>query len=246
MRLGKSSNPAVADVRLKRIAETETYASDVPMTIEGTLNKTLILFGIILLTGFVGWTYGQASSSLMWLGLGGGLVLAFYTIARPQHSPYTAPAYAAFEGLALGAISAYFEAAYSGIVMQAIGLTLGIFFVMLLAYRSGKIRATPKFRKGILIATGGVFFFYILNFVAGMFGGGVSLFNLGWMGIGIQLVIIGIASLNLILDFDNIERGAKAELPKFAEWYLGFGLVITLVWLYLELLRLLALIAGRD
>ncbi|MEA2042390.1 MAG: Bax inhibitor-1/YccA family protein [Bacteroidota bacterium] len=246
MRLGKSSNPAIADAKLRKIAETREYTSDRAMTIDGTLNKTLIMFGIILATGYLGWTYGQTSSTYIWTGLIGGLILAFYTIARPHHSPYTAPVYAAFEGLMLGAISGYYEAAFNGIVMQAVGLTLGIFFVMLFAYRSGTIRATPKFRRGMMVALGGVIVFYVLNLVAGFFGGGVELHSMGWMGIGIQLVIVGIASLMLILDFDNIEKGAKSNLPKFFEWYFSFGLVVTLVWLYLEILRLLSFFLGSD
>ena len=246
MRIGRSSNPAVAEARLRHIAQAEEYSSDKVMTIDGTLNKTLIMFGILLLTGYFGWTYGAGSTGMIWTGVIGGLILAIVTIARPQYSPYTAPAYAAFQGLAVGAISAFYASLYDGIVMQAVGLTLAIFFVMLMLYRSGTIRATPKFRKGMFIALGGVLIFYVLNLIAGFFGGGVSLFNLGWMGILIQLVIVGIASLMLILDFDNIEKGAKAGLPKFAEWYSAFGLVITLVWLYLELLRLLALLSGRE
>lgn len=246
MRIGRSSNPAVAEARFKDIAQTREHTGEGVMTINGTLNKTLMMFAIILGTGYLGWTYGAGSSTMIWTGVIGGLILAVITIRKPEYSPYTAPAYAGFEGLALGAISAFFNAAYDGIVMQAVGLTLSIFFIMLLLYRSNVIRATPKFRKGIMVATGGVLLFYVLNLVAGFFGGGVSLFSLGWLGILIQLVIVGIAALNLILDFDMIEKGAKAELPKYAEWYSAFGLVVTLVWLYLELLRLLALLSGRD
>lgn len=246
MRFARSSNPAVAEAKLKHIAQSKEYASDEAMTINGTLNKSLIMFGVLLATAYLGWTYGAGSSGMIWTGIIGGLILAIVTIMKPHYSPYTAPAYAAFEGLAVGAISAVYASFYEGIVLQAVGLTLAIFFVMLLLYRSGTIRATPKFRRGMMIALGGVMVFYVLNLIAGFFGGGVSLFNLGWMGILIQLVIVGIASLMLILDFDNIEKGVKAGLPKFGEWYSAFGLMVTLIWLYLEILRLLALLTGRE
>jgi uncharacterized YccA/Bax inhibitor family protein len=159
----------------------------------------------------------------------------------------TAPIYAVFEGLFLGAISAMFEAMYPGLVMRAVSLTFGVFFIMLLLYRSGTIRATQKFRTVILAATGGIALVYFVSFIAGMFG-----VNFGFMtgnsmmSIGFSLVVVVIAALNLILDFDMITRGADAMAPKYMEWYGAFGLMVTLIWLYLELLRLLSKIASRD
>jgi uncharacterized YccA/Bax inhibitor family protein len=117
---------------------------------------------------------------------------------------------------------------------------------MLVLYKTGVLKATPKFKKGVIIATGGVFFFYILNMIFSLFGGGISLFNLGIVGVLIQLVIVGVASMNLILDFDSVEKGAEQGMPKFMEWYSGFGIMITLVWLYFEMLRLVALLSGRN
>ena len=176
----------------------------------------------------------------------GGLIVAILTVMKPHLSPYTAPIYALFEGLMVGALSAFYASLFDGIVIKAVGITLSILFIMLVLYKTGTLKATPKFKKGVIIATGGILFFYILNFVFSFFGGGVSFFKLGLIGIGIQLVIIVIASLNLILDFDSIEKGIESGMPKYAEWYGGFGIMVTIVWLYLEILRLLALLSGRD
>jgi len=175
----------------------------------------------------------------------GGLAIAIFTILKPEKSPILAPIYALVEGIFIGAISAMYSNFYSGIVMQAIGLTLSIFLIMMLLYKTGLITATAKLKKGIIIATGGVMFFYVLNFITSFFGGGVSLFNLGIVGIGISLVIVVIAAMNLILDFDMIEKNIQRGQPKYIEWFAAFGMMITLVWLYVEILRLLALLSRR-
>lgn len=248
MKFNKSTNPVLNVNRFEK-AEAFSKAESGVMTINGTINKTLMLFALLLVTGIFSWksVLANPGSFGMYVGIGaiGGLVVAFVTIFNQRLAPYTAPIYALLEGLFIGAISAFYSTIYSGIVIKAVGLTLSVLAIMLLAYKSGYVRATPKFKRIMIIAIGGVMFFYILNFIFSMMGGGVSLFNLGWMGVGIQLVIVGIASLSLILDFDNIENGAKAGLPKYAEWYAGFGLMVTLVWLYLEILRLLALLSDR-
>ena len=249
MRFGKSSNPVLSKKRFENMqALSETHSE--PMTLNGTLNKTLIMFGLLLISGTFAWNLTKtATFNPMILIIGGaigGLVVAIFTVMKPEKSPILAPVYALLEGLFVGAISARFTMFYSGIVMQAIGLTLSILFIMLVLYRSGVLKATPKFKKGVFIATGGVAFFYIINLIAGFLGGGISLFNLGWMGIGISLVIIVIAAMNLIMDFDMIEKGIDSGQPKYIEWYASFGLMVTLIWLYLEILRLLALIAGRN
>jgi uncharacterized YccA/Bax inhibitor family protein len=246
MKFSKTSNPVFSQNRFDQMAQTRT--SDEVMTVGGAVNKTLLLFGILLLSGAFAWDSvrsGGMGAGLIFPGAILGLIIAIVTIFKPQWSPYTAPAYAFFEGLVLGAVSALYAAYYHGIVIQAAGLTLSILFVLLFVYRTGIIKATPKFKRGIIIATGGVFFFYVLNFIFSLFGGGVSLANFGLLGIGIQLVIVVIASLNLILDFDFIEKGAQAGMPKYTEWFAGFGLMVTLVWLYLEILRLLALLSNR-
>ncbi len=246
MRLGRSSNPTISDKQLNRIARAGSLSNSEAMTISGTLNKSVIMFAILIITAYIGFNYSAGSAGMIWGGLIGGFILAIITTVKPQYAPYTAPAYATFEGILLGAVSAYYNAFFDGIIIQAVGLTMSIFFIMLILYRSQVIRATPKFKRGIIIATSGVVFFYLLNLVASLFGAGLSFHKLGGIGIIIQLVIVGIASLNLILDFDMIEKGAENNLPKYAEWYSAFSITVTLVWLYLEILRLLSLISGND
>lgn len=249
MRFGRSTNPVLSEKRFEKTQILDQVHSE-PMTLNGTINKTLLLFGLLLLTGILSWqwTLSEAVNPmiLIWGGAIGGLILAIVTIVKPERAPTTAPIYALLEGLFVGSISAFYSKFMEGIVMQAVGLTLAILFVMLILYRSGIIKATNKFKKGVIIATGGVAFFYILNLIFGAFGGGVNLFNMGWMGIGIQLVIVGIASLNLVLDFDMIEKSVSTGQPKYIEWFAGFGIMITLIWLYIEILRLLALLANRN
>lgn len=250
MRFGKSSNPVLSKKMFEK-TKTFDYNSDrAVMTLDGTLNKMLILFSLLLITAYFAWNFtlkGTINPMILVAGGGiGGLILAIITVFKPEKSPITTPIYALFEGVFVGAISAMYSQWYEGIIMQAVGLTLSILLIMLLLYKTRIIKATPKFKKGIIIATFGVMFFYVLNFIAGFFGGGVSLFNLGWIGIGISLVIVVIASMNLILDFDMIEKSINSGQPKYIEWFAAFGLMVTLVWLYIEILRLLALLAGRD
>jgi uncharacterized YccA/Bax inhibitor family protein len=175
-------------------------------------------------------------------GFVGGFVVALATIFKPNWSPITAPIYALLEGFALGGISAVFEKTYHGIALQAVGLTLGVLFVMLLAYKTGMIRATQGFKIGVIAATGGIAVFYLVEMVLSFFfhfqfstiNGG------GFWGIAFSLFVVVIAALNLVLDFDVIETGVRGGAPKYMEWYGGFGLMVTLIWLYLEMLRLLA------
>lgn len=248
MRFGKTTNPVLSEKRFENI-HSQTGIFTEPMTLSGTVNKTLLLFLLLLITGSFSWRMTLTGSInpmlLIWTGAIGGLVLAIITIMKPEKSPVTAPIYALLEGLFVGSISAFYSKFYSGIVIQAVGLTLSIMFVMLILYKTGIIKASPKFKKGIIVATGGVALFYILNFIAGAFGGGVDFFKLGIIGIVISLVIIVIAAMNLILDFDMIEKNINSGQPKYVEWFAGFGLMVTLIWLYLEILRLLALLSRR-
>jgi uncharacterized YccA/Bax inhibitor family protein len=217
------------------------------MTIQGTVNKT----GILLLLAFASaawvwqmfYTSGNPSSvgPYVMLGAIGGLIVALVTIFKQTWAPITAPVYALLEGLVLGGASAMFESLYHGIVMQAVGCTFGVLACMLLAYKSGLIRATEKFKTGVIAATGGIMLVYIASIVLGFFGIHVpGIFGNGPIGILFSLVVVGIASLNLVLDFDAIERGAAAGAPKFMEWFGAFALMVTLVWLYLEILQLLS------
>ena len=214
------------------------------MTVQGTVNKTAILLACLLIGS--SWTWGRAMAGgpvqgAMMLGILGGFILALVTVFKKAWAPVTAPIYAVLEGLALGGISALLEVSYRGIVMQAVALTFGTLAAMLLAYTSGLIRVTRGFTLGIVAATGGICIVYLVDLVLGFFGKAVPfLYDNGPLGIGISVFIVIIAALNLVLDFDFIEHGSESGAPKYMEWYGAFGLMVTLVWLYLEILRLLA------
>ncbi|HKV70591.1 MAG TPA: Bax inhibitor-1/YccA family protein [Gemmatimonadales bacterium] len=222
------------------------------MTIEGTANKTGLLLLICLATSSWIWTQTynaidpSAALPWMWGGMLGGLVVAIATTMKPQWAPISAPLYAALEGLALGGISASYATAYPGILVQAVSLTFGTLFVMLLVYRSGAIRVTPRFQKVMLIAVLAILLYYVATMIMGLFGVDTSYFNAGGtLGIGISVVIVGVAALTLLLDFDMIAKGVEQGAPKAMEWYGAFGLMVGLVWLYLEILRLLGKINRR-
>ena len=178
----------------------------------------------------------------------GGLILAILTIFKKDWAPYTVPLYAILEGLALGSISYFYNTQYEGIVLQAISLTVLILFSLLFAYRTKIIKPTENFKLGVFAATGGIVLLYFINFIMGFFGTGISLLspqNSSMMSIGISLAIIVVASLNLVIDFDFIEEGVEKGAPKYMEWYGAFGLLVTLIWLYLEILRMLAKLRSR-
>lgn len=214
------------------------------MTVQGAVNKSLILFGILLLSAGAGFLY--PNPLFMWGGAIGGIILVLVTSFKLSLAPVTAPLYAALEGLFVGSVSAIFAAAFDGIIFQAVTLTLALLFMMLFIYKTGLVKVTEKFRTGVIMATGAVLVVYLLNFVLSMFGVNMPFLHEGGMiGIGISLLIIGIACLNLLLDFDNFERGERAGAPEFMEWFSAMGLLITLVWLYMEILRLLSVLS-RD
>lgn len=245
----RSSNPALGESAFKRITAA---AGAETMTIEGAVLKTFVLLVVTSVSaGFVWSAYfggnQAAAQSAAMVGVIGGLVFALVTIFVPRLSPWTAPLYAVLEGMALGGISALFEVAYPGLPMQAVGLTFGTLFALLAAYRSGLIRATENFRLGVTAATGGIAVYYVVSLVGGFFGFQMPLIHdNGWMGIGFSLFVVVVAALNYVLDFDFIERGAEAGADKRMEWYAAFGILLTTVWLYLELLRLLAKLRSRD
>ncbi len=251
----RSSNPALKPGTFSNPSFMGLAGSDTEvMTIKGTSTKTLILLGVVLLTSFWTWSnmmeafrWGQTPSmTYLWIGLIGGMVLAMVTIFKKTWAPYTAPLYAAFEGLVLGGISVMFEMQFPGIVSQAVFATFGVFAVMLWLYRSKVLRATPKFKLGVMAATGGIMFVYMISWVLSFFGTTIPFIHEGGLlGIGFSLFVVGIAALNLILDFDLIEEGARQGAPKFMEWYGAFALLVTLIWLYLEILRLLAKMQRR-
>ena len=244
----RSGNPALKESTFRGLP---VAAEGEGMTIEGTVNKTYVLF-LLLIVGVAGAVVAEESAlyGLMMLGAIGGLITALVTVFRKQWAPITAPIYALLEGLFVGAISLVMEAAYPGIVLPAVSLTFGTLFALLAAYRSGLIKATENFKLGVAAATGAIFVVYLAQFVLGMVGVQVgvlheAIFGAGWLGIGVSVVVIIVAALNLVLDFDFIEHGAAARAPKYMEWYGAFGLLVTLVWLYLEILRLLAKLRDR-
>lgn len=246
----KSSNPALSN-QIFQNAQQVDHSSGA-MTIQGTVNKTLTMTAILLLTGTFSWgqfaATGNPSAVTPWLVLGGiaGLITALITIFKKTASPITAPIYAGAQGFVLGGLSAIFEAQYPGIVLQATTLTVGTLFSLLFAFKSGLIRATENFKMGIVAATGGIFVVYLAGFVLGLFGISLPIFGNGLFGIGFSLFVCAIAALNLVMDFDFIERGAEIGAPKYMEWYAAFGLMVTLIWLYVEILRLLAKMRSRD
>ena len=217
------------------------------MTVSGTVNKAALSLAILMLTASLTWNMGPGAGVLIWVGVFGGLIAALVTVFKKTWAPITAPLYAALQGLALGGISAAFEANTPGIVSQAVFLTFGTLAALLIAYRSGWIKATENFKLGVVAATGGIFFVYLIGFILSFFGVGIPLIHgSGTFGILFSLFVVVIAALNLVLDFDFIEEGAERRAPKYMEWYAAFGLMVTLIWLYLEILRLLSKLQQRH
>jgi uncharacterized YccA/Bax inhibitor family protein len=251
----RSGNPALNDKTFLDIGSGAVVrTADGAMTLEGTVNKTAFLLVLTLAAAMFTWakSFGGATPSELMpyilLGSLGGLVVALVTVFKKEWARFTAPAYAVLEGLFIGAVSAFFEARYPGIVLQAVGLTFGTMAALLLAYRSGLVRATENFKLGVVAATGGIFLLYMVNFGMRLFGfeGMGFIHEGGWLGIGFSAVVVVVAALNLVLDFDFIEQGVAQGAPKHLEWFAAFGLLVTLVWLYLEILRLLAKLQSRD
>jgi uncharacterized YccA/Bax inhibitor family protein len=256
MPLMKTSNPALGENTFRGMSGGG-YGGLVDaanrMTLNGTVNKTGLL--LICALGTACWTWSMFLKSrdlaevapLMLVGLFGGFIFAMVTSFKKEWAPVTAPIYALLEGLLLGGLSAMMDLRYPGIGVQAVGLTFGTLFVMLLAYRSGLIKVTQKFRMGVIAATGGIFFFYLAQMLLGFLGIQFTSINgSGIIGIGFSLIVVAVAALNLVLDFDFIEQGVQAGAPKYMEWYGAFGIMVTLVWLYIEILRLLSKMRSRN
>ncbi|WP_028590649.1 Bax inhibitor-1/YccA family protein [Paenibacillus massiliensis] len=245
--VGRSGNPTLNDNTFER---DDFYGSHEPMTIGGTVNKAFMTLAILIGAAIVSWTMYFNGYSVGGLIIGGaiaGFILALIISFKPTTAPYLVPIYAIAEGLFVGALSANYEALYYGITLQAALLTMSVFIALLLAYKSRVIRATQNFRLGVFAATAGIALMYLLSFVLSFFGITVPyLHDNSLIGIIISLVIVVVAALNLVLDFDFIERGAEQGAPKYMEWYGAFGLMVTLVWLYLEMVRLLAKLRSRD
>jgi len=246
----RTANPALGDdtfTGFGRVAREEQ------MSIQGTVNKAVLLLMCVFLTAAWTWSLfyrtmsAQAVVPLLAIGAIGGLIVALVTVFKQSWAPVTAPIYALLEGLVIGGVSSVAEAQLPGIVIQAVGLTFGTCLALLLAYKSGMIRASENFKLGVVAATGGIALFYLLSLILGLFGVRISfLYQSGPLGIAFSLFVVVVAALNLVLDFDFIEQGATAGAPRYMEWYAAFGLMVTLIWLYLEILRLLMKLRSRD
>ncbi|MFZ5979635.1 MAG: Bax inhibitor-1/YccA family protein [Candidatus Zixiibacteriota bacterium] len=249
--LERTSNPALTKEVFTRAAQT-TAAGEETMTIGGAVNRSAFLLLLLILAAVYVWMrfvgVENPPSLTPWIlgGTLGGLVVALIIIFVKRSAPYLSPVYAVLEGLALGGISTLMESRFPGIVLQAVALTFGTLLVLLAAYKSGLIKATENFKLGVVAATGAIALIYIATMVLGIFGVNIPyIHESGIVGIIFSLVVVVIAALNLVLDFDFIETGAERGAPRYMEWYAAFGLLVTLVWLYLEILRLLSKIRSR-
>jgi len=248
-----TSNPAFSQDMFAGYDQVYGQPRSMVTTVQGTMSKTFLLLAILSGTGL--WAYhsmgaGQLAGPVIGVSAIAGFILAMVTIFKPTFSPWTAPVYAAMEGVFLGALSQIIEgrlvvnangvqhAPFQGIALQAVSLTVGTLLIMLFLYASGTIKVTERLKTGIVAATGAVCLFYVVSMVLSLFGVAVPLlFSATPAGIGFSLFVVGLAAFNLLLDFDFIEEAARREAPKYMEWYGAFGLIVTLVWLYLELLR---------
>ena len=243
-------NPILKPEALERVENFDGLDSS-SVTVSGTVNKLIILTLVVLFTAFYTWSLAAAGfadkvSLFMYVGIIGGLITAIVTAFNRQISNITAPIYAIFEGLALGGISFYFEHLYKGIVVNAVGATIVTLLAMLFLYQARIIKPTEKFRSIIISATFGIMLFYLITFVASLFGHQSIAHAGGTVSIVISGAICLVAAFNFILDFDFIEQAQQNQLPKYFEWYGAFGVLVTLVWLYIEILRLLSYLNSRD
>lgn len=248
----RSSNPALMTDPFSGFGRTIDITNT--MSISGTVNKTAILLLLALLPAAWTWNLffnggGNAAAVTPWLyvGLIGGFILSLVTIFKKEWAPVSAPLYAVMEGLFLGAISAIFNASYPGIVIQAILLTFATLFCMLAVYKAGIVKATEKFKLGVIAATGGIALVYFVSIILSFFGVNASfIYGNGIFSILFSVFVVIIAALNFVIDFDFIEQGARSAAPKYMEWYGAFALMVTLIWLYIEILRLLSKMNSRK
>lgn len=243
----RTANPALNTKTFGNLAHSGSES----MTLQGTVNKSFFLVALVIMSAALtwtqvfpsGWSQGAQPTVSFWYlpAVIGSMVLALIIIFKKNTAPFLAPAYAILEGVLMGVVSALFEYRYPGIVFQAVLGTAAVFLSLLVVYKSGLIKVTDNFRLGVAAATGGIFLIYMIGFVMSFFGSQIPMIHEGGtVGILFSLVVIGVASMNLVLDFDFIENASDKGLPKYMEWYAAFGLLITLVWLYLEILRLLS------
>ncbi|MDD4203261.1 MAG: Bax inhibitor-1/YccA family protein [Candidatus Omnitrophica bacterium] len=236
----RTGNPALRN-NVFSIANT----TGTSMTIQGTVTKTMILLGCVVFSAMWLWTNNVTNFGIILPSVILGFIFAIATCIKPQWAPITAPIYALTEGIVIGMISILFEKQYPGIVMQAVTLTFGTLFSLLVVYKSGLIKVTENFKLGIIAATGGICIVYVISLIMSFFGVRSFAYSASPIGIGFSIFVVIIAALNLVLDFDFIEQGSQAGAPKYMEWYGAFGLIVTLIWLYIEILRLLAKLQDR-
>ncbi len=247
MALMRTANPAL---NAETFTGTQATSSDAVMTLEGTVQKTAMLLLLVILASSWIWNEARlhAATVLPWTGLAAlaGFVVGLVTVFKKSWAPVMAPLYAVLEGVVLGGISFMFETRYPGIVIQAVALTFGTLAALLVAYTSRLISVTENFKLGVIAATGGIAICYLVDLGLRFFGRSIPMIHeSGLVGIGFSIFVVIIAALNLVLDFDFIEQGSQTHQLKYMEWYAGFGLIVTLVWLYLEILRLLAKTSRR-
>ena len=249
MKLGRSKNPMFTDkaIAKAKVLDGDRYGNnnrggsivEDTMTVSGAVNKTIMLTMVMAAVAF--FSYTSPLSIYMPVGALGAAAVFMFTSWKPHYSPITAPLFALLEGLFVGTISAVYAMQFEGIIFQALSATIGVLLTMLMIYKSGLIQVTQKFRMGVSMAVGAIMLLYLVSWIGQFVGFEIPyLHEGGAIGIGITVVIIVLASLNLLLDFDNFDKGEEAEAPKYMEWYYGMGLLFTLVWLYVEFLRLIS------
>jgi len=248
-----TSNPAFSNETFAGFEQVYGSSRSTTMTVQGTVGKTFALLAVLSATAIWSWSatnHHQIQPVVLPAAGIGGFVLALVTIFKPKLAPWTAPVYAAFEGVFLGMVSYLIENQFGkghpGIAIQAVSLTGGTLFCMLFAYSTGLIRVTERLKAGVVAATGAICLVYLVSYLVTLFGGDVPfLHSASPLSIGFSLFVVGLAAFNLLLDFDFIDHGARVEAPKYMEWYGAFGLMVTLVWLYIEILNLLRKLQDR-
>ena len=246
----RSSNPALNSNTFKNVVKKDSLHLNETMTIRGTVDKTALALSLLLISGYYCYSLGEQSLTLilMFIGIFLGLILSFTTILKKSWAPFTVPFYSISQGFVLGGISFYYNSQYEGIVLQAILLTILVLISMLFAYRSKIIKPTENFKLGVFSALMAVFLLYIAGFIMSFFGSGIPILNpnnSSLISIGFSVIIVILGAFCLVIDFDFIEEGAEKGVPKYMEWYGAFGLLVTLIWLYLEIIKLLAKLRNR-
>lgn len=239
----RTGNPAL---RTGVFSQAAGRAQKGAMSLQAVVDKSFILLGLVFLTSWLSWQNPSRFGPFMFFALIAGFILAMVIIFKKETARFIAPVYALTQGIFLGTLSAYFESYYPGIVIQAVALTMGTLLCLLFAYKTKLIKVSEKFRLGVVVATGAIALIYFISIIASFFGKSVPVIHqAGFLGIAFSLFVVVIAALNLVLDFDFIERGVESGAPKYLEWYAAFSLMVTLIWLYLEMLRLLAKLRSR-